>query len=252
MEQDTDKLVETIKQVMKERGFIYRDLCEILGLSEISVKRLFSKKNFSIDQVIRICDAIGLTMEQLTGLAFQNQSRFHNYTPEQDKLLGENPLEMYVYVRILVGFKPNEIKEELELSEARMMKILNRLDKAQLIELLPRGRVKMRVKGPFRHVEGGSFQKVLFPRVLRISFDHFSRHIHSLSKFSGLIHSREFYLNRRSYLEFRNDVEELSRKYREITNWQILQNKPQDLFPVTALFCLDEFNHLKANINFKG
>ena len=252
MRQDTEKLVETIKTVMKERGFIYRDLCEALQLSEPSVKRLFSKMNFSLNQIIDITEAIGLNIEQLTALAFQNQSRFHQYTPEQDQLLGQNPLEMYVYVRLLVGFKPQEIKKELELTEEKILKILNRLDKVQLIALLPRGRVKILVKGPFEHVKGGAFQKILFPRVMKISFDHFSRYIYSLERFSGLIHSREFYLSRSAYMQFRTEIEELSRKYREITNWQILQNRPQDLLPVTALFCLDEFNHMKANIQLKG
>lgn len=252
MQQDTKKLIETIKEVMKERGFIYRDLCGIVNLSEPSIKRLFSKMNFSLDQIIRISDAIGLTMEQLTNLAFQNQSRFHQYTPQQDLLLGENPLEAYVYVRLLVGYKPNDIKKELDLTDAKMMKVLNRLDDVQLIELLPRGRVKMRVKGPFRHIKNGSFEKVFFPRVLKISFNHFMQHMDLPSNFSGLVHSREYYLTRPAYLEFRKEIEELSRKYREITNWQILQNRPQDLLPVTGLFCLDEFNHFKANIHFKG
>lgn len=248
MKQDTERVVETIKQVMKERGFIYRDLCGPLQLSEPSIKRLFSKMNFSLDQISEVASAIGLTMEQLTSLAFQNQSRFHQYTPEQDKLLGENPIEFYVFVRLLVGFKTNEIKKELDLTESQILKILNRLDKAQLIQLLPRGRVTIQVKGPFQHIDKGSLRKVFFPQVLKITFDHFSKHIRSSENFPGLIHTREFYLSREAYLKFRGEVEELSRKYREITNWQILQNRPQDLLPVTALFCLDEFNQIKANI----
>lgn len=251
MKQDTERLVETIKQVMKERGFIYKDLCEPLQLSESSIKRLFSRMSFSIDQVIEIVAAIGLTMPELSALAFQNQSKFHQYTPEQDQLLGENPIVFYVFVRLLVGFKPNEINKELNLGENRMLKILNRLDSAKLIELLPRGRVKVRVKGPFQHINGGSFRKVFFPRVLKLCFDHFSQHIRSVENFSGLIHSREFYLSREAYVAFRNEIEELSRKYRDITNWQILLNRPHDLLPVTALFCLDEFNHIKANVHLQ-
>ena len=46
----TSSLIETLKKYLKARGITYRMLAEEMGLSEASVKRLFSKHGFSLQR----------------------------------------------------------------------------------------------------------------------------------------------------------------------------------------------------------
>ena len=41
---DSERIVEVLKQVLKERGLTYRELGARIGLSEPTVKRMFSKR----------------------------------------------------------------------------------------------------------------------------------------------------------------------------------------------------------------
>lgn len=250
-EKEVQRLVLTLKDQLRDRGIYYQDLCKTLKLSEASIKRLFSKKSFDLNQISKICDFIGITFHELSTLSFENWSRYHLYTPEQDSLLGQNPVDMYVFVRLLVGYKPDDVKKELDLSQAQMFKILNRLEKAKVLTFLPKGQVKMLIQGPFRSIHNGFYESVFLPRLYKIVFEHFLKSAPQYKKFRGLLHVREFYLTREVFEKFKQEVEELSLKYRQINNWQIRQNRPQDLVPVAGLFCLDMYNAFKENISFR-
>jgi len=48
---DTGLLVETLKRVLKGRGITYAQVAERLRLSEASVKRMFSRRDFTLQRL---------------------------------------------------------------------------------------------------------------------------------------------------------------------------------------------------------
>ena len=51
----TTLLLETLKQEIRRQGKTYADAAQALGLSEASVKRLFSEKSFSLERLDILC-----------------------------------------------------------------------------------------------------------------------------------------------------------------------------------------------------
>ena len=50
----TRELIKTLKLALKARGKTYADVALELGLTEASVKRLFSRQSFSLDRLDQV------------------------------------------------------------------------------------------------------------------------------------------------------------------------------------------------------
>jgi transcriptional regulator with XRE-family HTH domain len=59
-------LVDALKASLKRRGRTYAEVAVALGVSEATVKRDLSKGTLGIDRFAQICEAIGVTLEELT------------------------------------------------------------------------------------------------------------------------------------------------------------------------------------------
>ena len=56
----TKPLIDVLKRELRKQGKTYRDIAGVLGLSEASVKRLFSERTFSLDRLDCICEMLGV------------------------------------------------------------------------------------------------------------------------------------------------------------------------------------------------
>jgi transcriptional regulator with XRE-family HTH domain len=141
-------IIQVLKRSLKTRGLTYRDVAKRIGLSEASVKRVFSEETFTLARLESICAAIGMSMTELVrvaGEANEESSKF--LTLEQEQLLADDPKLLACFYLLLNGRSSAEVIERMNLNERELRRFYVRLDDAKLVELQPRLRVRMRV-GP--------------------------------------------------------------------------------------------------------
>ena len=61
----TKPLIDTLKRELKKQRKTYRDVAEVLGLSETSVKRLFVDRSFSISRLDKVCEMLEIEISDL-------------------------------------------------------------------------------------------------------------------------------------------------------------------------------------------
>ena len=71
----TRAILSSMKQGLKSRGITYSELAKRLGLSEASIKRLFSDESFSLKRLDEICASAGLEISDVVEMAMQSESR---------------------------------------------------------------------------------------------------------------------------------------------------------------------------------
>jgi transcriptional regulator with XRE-family HTH domain len=59
-------LVDSLKRELKARGITYADLASRIKMSEASVKRMFSQKNFTLQRLDEVLQAAGIEFSELT------------------------------------------------------------------------------------------------------------------------------------------------------------------------------------------
>lgn len=145
---ESTAIIQVLKRSLKTKGLTYRELAKRVGLSEASVKRVFSANTFTLQRLESICTAIGISVAELVRLASEAQdSGSRLLTLEQEELLARDGRLFACFYLLLNGRSSPEILKRMQLNERELRKFYVALDAAKLIELQPRLKVRLRV-GP--------------------------------------------------------------------------------------------------------
>lgn len=160
---------------MRSRGLTYAAVASRLGLSEATVKRMFSKGDFTLSRVDAVCDVMGMELTDLMETIASESLRITRLTHEQEQALASDMKLLLVAVYAENRWTFDEIVEQYELSETECIRLLARLDRIRLIELLPGNKIRLRVTEDFRWIRDGPIERLLKSRMqtefLRSAFD---------------------------------------------------------------------------------
>ncbi len=176
MASEVVQLVATLKRELKGQGKTYRDLAGALGLSEASVKRLFSSERFTVERLAQISAFLGCTLAEVCQRAAYSLPEIATLTEEQESQLVSDPKLLLVAVCVLNRWDASDIGRAYDLSGAEILKRLIVLDRMGLIELLPGERARRRVRRDFDWRPDGPIQRFFREQgladFLTHSFDH--------------------------------------------------------------------------------
>ena len=83
-------LIDVLKQALKAHGLTYAKVAKGLGMSEASVKRMFSAKHFTLGRVDAICNLMDIDFVDLLHMFDQAQHRISHLSLDQEKELVTN------------------------------------------------------------------------------------------------------------------------------------------------------------------
>ena len=141
----TEQLIDALKRVLKSRHITYAELARRIGMSEASVKRLFSQRTFTLNRLEQVLAALELDFFDLAKLARGAGDAPEEMTEPQENALAQEPRLMGVFYLLFNDWQPPQILTRYELTEAELTKLLVKLDRLHLIELLPANKVKLKV-----------------------------------------------------------------------------------------------------------
>ncbi len=165
----TALLVETLKRELKARGLTYAAVATGLGLSEASVKRMFSRREFTLSRLDRICEIAGLEFSELARLMGGHDAVVSQLTEEQEAEFVANPKLMLVALCTLNHWSFEQIVGAYALTEAECIRLLARLDRLKFIELMPGNRIRLLVSRAFAWIPDGPIQR-LFKEQFQVDF----------------------------------------------------------------------------------
>jgi DNA-binding Xre family transcriptional regulator len=164
MSQST-QIVDTLKLELRKQRINYRQVAEALKISEPSVKRLFSHKTFSLERLEKICEVLNMGLIDLVTQMEKNVELTTELSLEQEKeLVSDEKLVLMAYFLVNKHDFASIIKG-YEISECEGIRLLARLDRMKVIELLPRNRVKLLVSPNFKWISNGPIQQFFENRV---------------------------------------------------------------------------------------
>jgi DNA-binding Xre family transcriptional regulator len=152
-------VIAVLKQALRQRGLVYADVGRGLGLSESSVKRMFAQQNLSLDRLEQICALMNLEIADLLELTRDAEARITELTEEQERELVGDPKLLLVAIVAISHWTASKILETYQLSESELVKILARLDRMRIIDLLPDNRIKVRLARNFTWRKAGPIQR---------------------------------------------------------------------------------------------
>jgi DNA-binding Xre family transcriptional regulator len=155
----TSALVQALKRALKARGTTYAQVAQSIGMSEASVKRMFSQESFTLRRFDEICRVARVEIADLARAAEVEKREISRLTLEQEKeIVGTRKLFLAA-VCVLNHWTFEQILATYDLAEAELVRLLARLDRLRFIELLPGNRIKLLVSRTFSWLPDGPIQQ---------------------------------------------------------------------------------------------
>lgn len=152
-------LIDTLKRELKAQGVTYAEVARGLNMSEASVKRMFSRKDFSLKRLDRVLELAGLELSELTRSLERRERLVSRLTPEQERAIVSDKKMLLVALRALNQWPIERIKRTYTLSEAECIRLFVRLDRLGIIRLLPRNRYRLLLSRTFSWLPDGPIQQ---------------------------------------------------------------------------------------------
>ena len=154
----TSELIKTLKQALKAHGKTYAHVAGELGLSEASVKRLFSREDFSLERLDRICHLLDMEISDLVQIMNDKQQQLQQLTVEQEQEITNDTTLLLVAICVLNKWTLNDIVAFYDITEGECFLKLAQLDRLKIIDVLPNNRIKVLVAPNFAWRANGPIQ----------------------------------------------------------------------------------------------
>jgi transcriptional regulator with XRE-family HTH domain len=164
-------LVDALKASLKRRGRTYAEVAAALGVSEATVKRDLSKRTLGIDRFARICEAVGVTLEELTEQIESRSALTEELAYEQEQQIVADPRLWLVSLCALNHWSFDEIHERYDIAKPELTKCLLALDAMGVLELHGENRIRLRLSRNFRWLANGPFIKTFREQLAKEFFD---------------------------------------------------------------------------------
>jgi len=206
----TVALLNTLKKALKANGKTYVDVAAKLDLTEASVKRLFSQRDFSLQRLEEICQLIGMEITDLVQMMHGELTELTELSVEAEKEIASDLVLLLVTVCVLNKCSMEDIRARYQLSEHVCIQKLARLDKLKVIELQPGNRVKLLVASNFAWRENGPIQRFFQEKIEKEFFrSRFDKEYEKLIVMNGM-------LSKASNLQFQRKLDRLQREFDEM------------------------------------
>ena len=155
----SNDLVDLLKRELRRRGVTYAQLGRRLGISEASVKRMFSRKDFTLARLDLVCELLGAELSDLAGMLRRDEGLIPSPTLEQEKAVVADRKLLLTAVCVLNHMSIDEIVSTYDLTKNECVRLLVRLDRLGIIRLQVNNRVKLLVARHFSWLPDGPLQR---------------------------------------------------------------------------------------------
>lgn len=214
----SEALIDELKKVLRQRGITYSTLAEKLGISEASVKRIFSKYHCSLERLDEICEAIEMDVIELAQLVSVSKASIGHLSEEQERELVKSKKLLLVAVCARNHWTFEQIINQYQLTEPECIQLLAQLDRIHFLELLPNNRIKLLVATDFRWLTDGPVERYYAKHVEKDFFNY---------KFSDKYEQRIFLsgnLSEQSLIVLNKKIIALAREYQELHQQDFIES----------------------------
>ncbi|GAB5381048.1 MAG: helix-turn-helix transcriptional regulator [Aliiglaciecola sp.] len=156
----------TLKNLLKQQQLTYRDVASKLEMSEANIKRIFSTNSFTLERLEEICDLLQINLSDLFLITQQQVEKLTQLSQEQENQLLSDPKLLLVAVCVRDGWTFDELIEHYDIDQYECTRLLAKLDKLKIINLLPNNHYKLLIAQDFRWIPGGPLEKFMEQEVM--------------------------------------------------------------------------------------
>lgn len=155
----TEHLLSALKRALKDNNVSYRQAGNALGLSESSIKRLFAEQGFTLPRLETLCELANIDLAILIQRAESMRLQVDQLSTKQEQDIVDDPALLLLCVCVFNHCDFREILDKYQFTEPELTQLFVRLDRLNILELLPGNRYHLKVSPHFVWQPNGPIQR---------------------------------------------------------------------------------------------
>jgi DNA-binding Xre family transcriptional regulator len=204
--QASETLIEALKRELRARQITYAELATRIGISQASVKRLFSRRKLDLERLDAILQAIDCDFSDIARQLQFEQRLLTELSWAQEEELVACPALLLVAVCTLHLMHFEQITAIYRLSAADCTAHLLRLERLGFLDLLPNNRYRLHVARTFRWIPKGPIARFFTEQ----AHDFLNHDFDGPAESLGMLNLR---LSSESRLKLQNRLRELAKEF---------------------------------------
>jgi AraC-like DNA-binding protein len=160
------RFVDALKKSVRARGLTYAELARRIGMSEASVKRMFSRGSFTLARIEQILRALELELYDVARMSRGEPRGPAELGLEQETALSRDERLLSVFWLLLNDWRFEEILQQFSISRSELTLAFARLARAGLIDWGPGERARLKVPRDFQWRARGPVKRAYGARVM--------------------------------------------------------------------------------------
>jgi DNA-binding Xre family transcriptional regulator len=179
-------LFDSLRAHLKARDLTYRQLAVGIGISEPTVKRIFSTNDCSIERLDEICHFLQIELTDLVKSTPKRRKLIEQLTTKQEVELASNKKLLMVAICVMGLWSFADILAHLTLPRAECIVLLHRLEKIGFIEMHAKDQYRLLVAKDFTWIVDGPIMRL----VKSVSNDFFNHRFEASGEILKIINVR--------------------------------------------------------------
>ena len=208
----TAQLVDTLKRILRERKITYSDVASHLDLSEANVKRMFSKRHFTLTRLEEICALAGTDLGYLMTRMHERAMNLDELSEASEAELVSNPKLLLMAQLMVNRWSYEDIVATYQIDQEEACRLLEQLDEMGVIGRLPGEQIQIKISRDFRWIHNGPVYQFFQQHISDEFFDsNFDPRLGEILVFVGGMLSRE------SNQRMQNAIRRLAKEFDELS-----------------------------------
>ncbi|SFD14957.1 helix-turn-helix domain-containing protein [Pseudoalteromonas denitrificans] len=213
------QISNTLKQLLRQQQVTYKHIAKNLDMSEANIKRIFSTNSFTLERLEDICALISMSLSDLFLIAQKQNNQLTQLTIEQEQELVADTKLFLVAACVRDSWTFSEIVAHYKIDEFQCIRLMAKLDKLKMIQLLPDNNYKLLIAQDFRWIKNGPLERFMEKDVIA----------KFMSSTFDATNSFRFYL-RGTYSQSSIDI--IQRKLNQLTKEAAILNQDDAVLPL--------------------
>lgn len=154
-------IIDALRLHLKARNITYKELAQAIGLSEVSVKRLFSGGDCGLDRLEQICQYLHLEFSDLFKITPRKRKLITRLSLAQEQEFAKDQKLLMVAVCALNHWPLADIHKHLQFTRGQVQELLKRLDDMGFLEVQASDRYRLLVASSFGWISGGPIMQMV-------------------------------------------------------------------------------------------
>lgn len=148
-------IIDALRLHLKARSITYKELAHAIGLSEISVKRLFAGGDCGLERLEQICQYLNLEFADLFKTTPRKRKLITRLSFAQEQEFAQNKKLLMIAVCALNHWPVVDMHKHLQFTRNQVQELLYRLDAMGFLEVQASDRYRLLVASSFGWISGG-------------------------------------------------------------------------------------------------